>query len=155
MNQYNCFLFPGQGSQSIGMCSELINKNFTSEYFEKANNILEYDIKRIILEGPLEKLNETNYTQPAIFITSILADHLLKKKGIYPHTVAGHSLGEYSALVSANVINFEDALLMYLKNLHHQQFDSDGNYNQHSKTYHRSGQFYHQDNKQQNHSHQQ
>ena len=80
------------------------------DFYDIANNILGYDILEIILNNDSDKLDQTLYTQPAIFIDSMLKETLLLANDIFPHAVAGHSLGEYSALVSCNVLNFEDAL---------------------------------------------
>ena len=105
------FIFPGQGSQYVGMGQKIAKfSNIYDEVFKNSNDILEYDIKRICLDGPQEILNKTIHTQPAIFINSIIKDQILKDKNIFPSAVAGHSLGEFSALVSANIISFEDAL---------------------------------------------
>ena len=80
------------------------------DFYDIANNILGYDILEIILNNDSDKLDQTLYTQPAIFIDSMVKETLLLANNIFPHAVAGHSLGEYSALVSCNVLNFEDAL---------------------------------------------
>ena len=80
------------------------------DFYNIANNILGYDILEIILNNDSDKLDQTLYTQPAIFIDSMVKETLLLANNIFPHAVAGHSLGEYSALVSCNVLNFEDAL---------------------------------------------
>ena len=96
------FLFPGQGSQYIGMNN--IPEEFlkiSNEIFNKSNEILNYDIKEIIMNGPKEKLNQTIYTQPSIFIQSIIHNKILETKNIIPIAVAGHSLGEFSALACA------------------------------------------------------
>ncbi|PIS28204.1 [acyl-carrier-protein] S-malonyltransferase [Candidatus Saganbacteria bacterium CG08_land_8_20_14_0_20_45_16] len=100
-------VFPGQGSQSIGMGKDLAEK-----YLDQANEILGFDLKRICLEGPAEELQKTEITQPAILTVSIAAFHQLASHAspLTPHTVAGHSLGEYSALVAAGSITFEDAV---------------------------------------------
>ena len=106
-NKYS-FLFPGQGSQFKGMGLSQINKlDFALEYYRIAKGVLGYDIRDIL---NTEDLNKTFYTQPAIFIDSIIKDHLLKINKIQPTAVSGHSLGEYSALVSNEVIKFKDAL---------------------------------------------
>jgi len=105
------FLFPGQGSQYSGMGLDLLKKYpKLRDFYNIANNILGYDILEIILNNDSDKLDQTLYTQPAIFIDSMVKETLLLANNIFPHAVAGHSLGEYSALVSCNVLNFEDAL---------------------------------------------
>ena len=111
MNNKNVFLFPGQGSQYCGMSKNIYDfYKYSKEYFQIAEEILGYNIKEISFNGVKEKLNSTKFTQPAIFINSIIKDRILKEKGIEPCAVAGHSLGEYSALVSANVLSYENAL---------------------------------------------
>ena len=103
------FLFPGQGSQHEGMSLDILQRfpRF-QEFYDIANDILGYNILDIIKDNI--KLNETLYTQPAIFIDSIIKETILLANNIFPHAVAGHSLGEYSALVSCNVLTFEEAL---------------------------------------------
>ena len=111
MNKIYSFLFPGQGSQFVGMGKNDINNHpLANKLYEEAFNILDYDIKQISFNGPEHLLNETLYTQPAIFINSIIKDKLLKLNNIIPSMVAGHSLGEYSALVSCDVLSYKDAL---------------------------------------------
>ena len=108
MNKKYTFLFPGQGSQYKGMgLEEINNNNQASEFYSKSEKILGYKITDILND---DKLNRTLYTQPAIFINSIIKDSILKENNIYPNAVAGHSLGEFSALVSSEVLTFNDAL---------------------------------------------
>ena len=100
------FVFPGQGSQFIGM-----GKDLAETYLDQANGILGFDLKKLCFEGPEEELKKTEITQPAILSVSIAAFELLKSKGVpMPATVAGHSLGEYSALVAASALSFSDAV---------------------------------------------
>ena len=105
------WIFPGQASQKIGMGLDLYeNTDLGKNYYDLANDILGEDIKNISFNGPDEKLKITKFTQPAIFIVSSIISHLLLKKGHNPDGVAGHSLGEYSALVAAGGIDFETGL---------------------------------------------
>ena len=108
-------LFPGQGSQVVGMGSEFYNNfPFVKELFSKADDQLKFKISKIILEGPEEELKLTQNTQPAILLVSYSIFNVLKKEFNFDISkvkyFAGHSLGEYSALLCANVISFEDAL---------------------------------------------
>jgi len=102
------YLFPGQGSQSVGMGKSHYddNEEFAS-YVNRANDVLGFDLKQIMFEGPEEKLKQTEFTQPAIFLHSIALFNTLDAT---PDMVAGHSLGEFSALVACGAIAFEDAL---------------------------------------------
>src|SRR5512139_1724855 len=106
-----CFVFPGQGSQYVGMGKEIF-ENFPEamEVFEEASNALGYDVARIAFNGPAEELNKTFRTQPCILTVSTAIQRVLIMKGISPSVVAGHSLGEYSALVAAGVLSFRDAV---------------------------------------------
>ncbi len=105
------WLFPGQGSQKVGMGHDLFLKtNIGKSHFKIANNILGYDIQNIIFEGPTEELKKTKNTQPAIYIISVILGKLLLAKGFKPNALAGHSLGEYSALTIGEAIDFEKGL---------------------------------------------
>ena len=105
------WIFPGQASQKVGMGLDLYeNTDIGRNYYDLANDILGEDIKDISFNGPDEKLKITKFTQPAIFIVSTIISHLLLKKGHNPDGVAGHSLGEYSALAAAGGIDYETGL---------------------------------------------
>ena len=108
-------LFPGQGSQKVGMCNEFYKKyDVVKNVFKKADEILNFPITKIILEGPKEELDFTENTQPAIFLVGHSIFSLLTKEFGFDTSktsfFAGHSLGEYTALNSAGVLNFEDTL---------------------------------------------
>ena len=110
------YVFPGQGSQFVGMGKDLYEQNaLAKELFDKANEILGYKITDIMFEGTDEDLKQTKVTQPAVFLHSVITALCLGEE-FKPDMVAGHSLGEFSALVAAGALNFEDGLrLVYAR----------------------------------------
>src|SRR3954453_22803090 len=106
----NAYLFPGQGAQFVGMGLDVYNYNNESrELFERANEILGFRITDVMFEGTEEDLKQTNVTQPAIFLHSVILASVLGDD-FKPEMAAGHSLGEFSALVACGSLSFEDGL---------------------------------------------
>lgn len=110
------FVFPGQGSQKVGMMQDLYNAYpIVKQRFEEADEALGYSITKLCFEGPDTELVKTANTQPAILTASVACYEVLKEKGYTPDIVGGHSLGEYSALVAAGVLEFKDAVYLVHK----------------------------------------
>ena len=109
----HAYVFPGQGAQAVGMGKDLYdNVPAAKELFEKANEILGFRITDIMFAGTDEELKQTRVTQPAVFLHSVV---MAKALGVEPDAVAGHSLGEFSALVVAGALSFEDGLKLVSK----------------------------------------
>ncbi len=110
------FVFPGQGAQKVGMGKDFYdNYDMAKKMFKEADEALGYSIMKMCFEGPEEDLKLTANTQPAILTISCIANEILKENGIQPEITGGHSLGEYSALVAAGVLNFQDAVALVHK----------------------------------------
>lgn len=111
MNNSFAFLFPGQGSQYVGMMKDLYTLSPKARgIIERADDILGYRLSKVCFEGPANELQQTENTQPAIFLHSYVLLELLREIDIRPVATAGHSLGEYTALVAAQALSFEDGL---------------------------------------------
>ena len=105
------FIYPGQGTQYVGMGKELYENNSKAKkLFDKIFDSLDIDLKNVMFEGPEDLLKRTDYTQPAIVSLSLVLTELLKEKGIEPDYVAGHSVGEFAAFGGANYLSIEDAV---------------------------------------------
>src|SRR5690625_41451 len=104
------YMFPGQGSQVVGMGEDFYKTEEIKELYNQANNALGKDIKTLMFEGPTEELTETENAQPALLLSSVVVYKLLEQAGVKPAMTVGHSLGEYSALVAANSIKLDEAL---------------------------------------------
>lgn len=110
------FVFPGQGSQSVAMLSEFAGNSIIENTFAEASEALGYDLWQLVSEGPAEKLNQTHFTQPALLTASVALWRVwLSMSEVKPDVMAGHSLGEYSALVCAGVISLSDAVKLVKK----------------------------------------
>lgn len=107
------FVFPGQGSQSVGMGKDVYDRYPEArEVYDAADRILGFSLSGLCFDGPEEDLRITSNTQPALFTTSVACLRMLEKRGIRPSVTAGHSIGEYAALVAAGAVDFEDALTL-------------------------------------------
>src|SRR5689334_2152081 len=111
MNTQIAFLFPGQGSQAVGMGKDLAEKYpVAHQTFQEADEALGYKLSQLCFEGPEDQLRLTEITQPAILTASVAAWRVLNERGLKPAYVAGHSLGEYSAHIAAGTLAFADAV---------------------------------------------
>jgi [acyl-carrier-protein] S-malonyltransferase len=107
------FIFPGQGSQAVGMLGDFASHSITARVFEQCSSALGYDLLALVNEGPSDKLNQTQYTQPALLATSIAFWEIYTaNQGPMPAYLAGHSLGEYSALVASGALSLEQAVTL-------------------------------------------
>ncbi|OKY25444.1 ACP S-malonyltransferase [Thalassotalea sp. PP2-459] len=116
MQQNLAFIFPGQGSQAVGMLKDFTDNEIVQQTFNEASEALDYNVWQLVNEGPAEKLNQTNHTQPALLTASVALWRLWQSQSnIKPAVLAGHSLGEYSALVCAGVLSLSDAVKLVEK----------------------------------------
>jgi [acyl-carrier-protein] S-malonyltransferase len=111
-NNQLAIVFPGQGSQSVGMLSDIaLQYPEVEKTFAQASAVLGYDLWKLVQNGPAEELNKTEYTQPALLTASYAIWQIIQaRKPVQPALLAGHSLGEYTALVCAKALTFEDAV---------------------------------------------
>ncbi|MFN3233928.1 MAG: ACP S-malonyltransferase [Gammaproteobacteria bacterium] len=105
------FVFPGQGSQSVGMIDAFKDYSVVKSFFDRASEVLGYDLWELVTQGPAEKLNQTEFTQPALLVSSVAIWHVwCAESDLRPSVMSGHSLGEYTALVCAGALAFKDAV---------------------------------------------
>jgi [acyl-carrier-protein] S-malonyltransferase len=110
------FIFPGQGSQTVAMLSDFAENSIVQATFAEASKALGYDLWQLVAQGPVEKLNQTNFTQPALLTASVALWRVWQVESeVTPDVMAGHSLGEYSALVCAGVLSLSDAVVLVEK----------------------------------------
>jgi [acyl-carrier-protein] S-malonyltransferase len=109
------FLFPGQGSQYVGMGERFLDSKIFSELFEEAGHILGYDLRQLCLDGSASEIADTEITQPAVFVTSVALFEYYKGQLPIPQFMAGHSLGEYTALACSGVLTFKEVLSIVKK----------------------------------------
>ncbi|MGD9153541.1 MAG: ACP S-malonyltransferase [Gammaproteobacteria bacterium] len=123
MQKNLAIVFPGQGSQKVGMLTQFAEKySLVAENFARASQVLGYDLWEIVVQGPAEKLNQTIYTQPAMLVADVTMWQIWQEQNNdRPVLMAGHSLGEYAALVAASAIDFSDAVSLVSKRAHFMQ----------------------------------
>lgn len=110
------FVFPGQGSQTVAMLSDFVENSIVQATFTEASKALGYDLWQLVAQGPAEKLNQTNFTQPALLTASVALWRVWQAESdVTPDVMAGHSLGEYSALVCAGVFSLSEAVVLVEK----------------------------------------
>ena len=110
------FVFPGQGSQTVAMLSDFQDNDIVQHTFKEASDALGYDLWQLVAQGPVEQLNQTNFTQPALLTASVALWRLWQaESGVMPTVLAGHSLGEYSALVCADVFSLAQGVKLVEK----------------------------------------
>jgi [acyl-carrier-protein] S-malonyltransferase len=123
MQKNLAIVFPGQGSQKVGMLTQFAEKySLVAENFARASQVLGYDLWEIVVQGPAEKLNQTIYTQPAMLVADVTMWQIWQEQNNdRPVLMAGHSLGEYAALVAASAIDFSDAVSLVSRRAHFMQ----------------------------------